>query len=134
MARGLGSHSGGAYDKSATQDIIDGDSLQGPIILLSGSADAINPHVAGNYIVTTAGVDAMTLAAPTAGADDGLSINIYSNTAYAHTLTATGLLQTGQSGKTGVLTFAAYAGCGCTLRAYGGYWQVLSSQSMTYTS
>ena len=135
MARGLKLHGGGSYDNSAQQDIMDGDSLQGTITLLTGTADVINAHVSGNYIITQSGAaDTMTLAAPTAGVDDGLSINIYSYTSQAHTLTATGLLQTGQSGKTGVLTFAAYPGCGCTLRAYNGYWQVISSQSMTYSS
>jgi hypothetical protein len=134
MARQVGNHSGGAYDTSAQQDIIDCDAFQGPLTVLSGTADVINAHVSGNYVINTGSADAMTLGAPTAGTDDNLSIVIYSNTAFAHTLTATGLLQTGQSGKTGVLTFAAFAGCGCTLRAFNGKWQVLGSQSMTYTS
>jgi len=105
-----------------------------PLTILTGGTDAINPHVPGNYIVNNAAAaDAMTLAAPISGVDDNVSILIYSNTAKAHTLTATGLLQTGQS-ATGVLTFAAFAGCGCALRAYQGAWQVLYSQSMTYSS
>ncbi len=134
MARGVGNHAGGSYDGSAQQDVIDGDAFEQLPTVLTGSADAINPHVAGNYIVSTAGVDAMTLAAPTTGVDDNLSIAIYSTTSNAHTLTATGLLQTGQSGKTGVLTFAAFPGCGCVLRAYAGKWQVIGGQSLTYTS
>ena len=134
MARNVFVHSGGSYDRSAMQDIGDADAFELPITVLSGTADAIPCHQSGNYIVTTGSADAMTLAAPTAGVDDNLSIAIYSSTAYAHTLTATGLLQTGQSGKTGVLTFAAYAGSGVSLRAYGGYWQVLGGQSLTYTS
>jgi hypothetical protein len=134
MARGIQNHGGGSYDASAQQDIADADAFESIITLLSGTADAINPHVSGNYVVTTGSADAMTLGAPTAGVDDNLSIAIWSNTAFAHTLTATGLLQTGQSGKTGVLTFAAFAGSGVSLRAYGGKWQVLGGQSLTYTS
>jgi len=134
MARGVQNHSGGAYDASAQQDLIDGDGFQGPITVLSGSADVINPHVSGNYIVNTAGVDAMVLGAPTAGVDDNLSIAIWSNTANAHTLTSTGNLLTGTSGKTGVLTFAGTAGSGVSLRAYGGKWMVVGAQTLTYTS
>jgi hypothetical protein len=135
MARCVLNHSGGSYDGSALQDAQDVNAYAGPIIVLTGTADAINPHVTGNYIVNNStGADAMTLGAPTAGVDDNLSISIYSNTAEAHTLTATGLLQTGQSGKTGVITFAAYAGSGVQLRAYQGKWQVLGGQSLTYTS
>jgi hypothetical protein len=133
MARGVSSHAGGVYDASAMQDLIDGDAFQGPITVLSGTADVINAHVSGNYIVNTGSADAMTLGAPTVGVDDNVSIVIYSATAFAHTLTATGLLQTGQN-KTGVLTFAAFAGCGCVLRAFNGKWQVIGSQTMTYTS
>jgi len=134
MARGLQNHGGGAYDASAQQDMIDGDGFQGPITVLSGSADVINPHVAGNYVVNTAGVDGIVLGAPTAGVDDNLSIAIWSNTANAHTVTSTGNLLTGTSGKTGVLTFAGVAGSGVSLRAYGGKWMVIGAQTITYTS
>lgn len=133
MARGLFSHSGGSFDRSEMQDLIDGDAFQGPITVLTGTADAINPHVAGNYIVNTGSADGITLAAPTAGTDDGLSIQIVSNTSYAHTLTATGLLQTGASG-TGVLTMAAYPGCTISLRAYQGKWQCVGLNGITVTS
>lgn len=133
MARGLFSHSGGAFDRSEIQDIIDGDSNQGPITTLSGTADAINPHIAGNYVVTTAAADGMTITAPTSGTDDGLSIQIVSNTNYAHTLTSSALFQSGASG-TNVLTMAAYAGCTIQLRAYQGKWQVLSINGITISS
>lgn len=135
MARSVFSHSGGSFDNSSMQDIGDTNPFALPITVLSGATDAIPCHQSGNYMVTIAtGIDAMTLKAPTAGADDGVMIAIYSNSAEAHTLTATGLLQTGQSGKTGVLTFGAYAGSGVVLRAYNAKWQVLYGQSLTYTS
>lgn len=99
---------------------------------LSASADAIPPHVSASYIITRAGVDAMTLAAPTAVVDDGLAISISSSTANAHTLTATGLLQTG-SANVNVATFAAQPGAGLNLVAYNGKWIVKSSVGITFS-
>lgn len=101
--------------------------------ILSGSADAIPAGAPGVYVVTTAGVDAMTLAAPPV-AENGNEIIVSSATANAHTLTSTGNLLTGNSGKTGVLTFAAVAGASVTLMAYNGKWIVTSSNAITFTS
>lgn len=131
-SRGVQNHSGGAFDESVKQDIVDGDSLQGPITLLTGVADAINPHVAGNYIIKTAAADLMTLAAPTPGVDDGLSIAIFSDTLFAHTLTATALLANGTALKT-TATFAAFRGAGIMLRAFNGVWQVISVSNVPLT-
>lgn len=127
------SHAGGSYDQTAQTDIYKTNPLSGPITYLTGSADPIPPHQPGNYVVTTAGVDAMTLAAPTAGIDDGLCILVCSGSANAHTLTATGLLATGAAG-TGLLTFAAFSGANCLLRAYNAKWQLISSTGITVTS
>lgn len=102
------------------------------LVALSGATDAVDPHTAANYEVATAGVDAMTLAAPTAGTDDGKVIRITSAGAHAHTLTATGLLQTG-SASVNVATFAADAGAGLTLMAYNAKWQVLSQIGITFS-
>jgi hypothetical protein len=93
---------------------------------------AIGPHTSAHYIITKAGVLADTLAAPTATTDDGLIIDIVSSTAYAHTVTATGLLGTG-SASVNVATFAAYAGAGMRLMAYQGKWLVLSSVGITFS-
>lgn len=101
-------------------------------LLLSGSTDAVNPHIQANYIVTTAGVDAMTLAAPTAGTDDGIELVISSDTSNAHTLTATGLLHTGTA-SVNVATFAAQKGAGVTLKTYNGKWKVLASVGITFS-
>jgi hypothetical protein len=101
-------------------------------IALSGSADAISPHTSGNYIITKAGVDAMTLAAPTATVDDSKTIVISSSTLHAHTLTATNLLSTGGAAVS-VATFAAYAGAGLTLKAYQGLWQVVAAVGITFS-
>lgn len=85
------------------------------------ASGAINPHQSANYVITKAGVAAMTLGAPTSGADDGVTIQIWSNTANAHTVTATGLFQDG-SANSNVETFAAHAGAALYLTAYQGKW------------
>lgn len=86
----------------------------------------------GTYVITKAGVAALTLAAPTAGVQDGTIINISSTTTNAHTLTATGLLQTGVAGVD-LATFAAFGGAGLTLMAYNGKWVVLYSVGITFS-
>lgn len=84
-----------------------------PAIFLSGSADAIPAGVAGVYVVKTAGVDAMTLAAPTL-AQEGNVIEVWSDTANAHTITATSLFANGTALKT-TATFPAFRGAGVHL-------------------
>lgn len=93
----------------------------------------------GRYIlITKAGVIALTLAAPTVGVQDGMVITITAaNGAFADTLTATGLLQTGGAGSPyttatfGVTT--AYNGASLTIYSWNGYWYVLSSQGVTFS-
>lgn len=92
---------------------------------------AISPSTAATYVITKAGVLAATLTAP-ATADNGKVITITSATANAHTLTATGLLQTG-SANVNLATFAAQPGAGLTLMAYAGKWNVVSSVGITFT-
>jgi hypothetical protein len=130
MARVLANQ--GAVTGDVIQQIIDCDSLQGPITQLTGTADALNPHVSGNYIIKTGSADAITLTAPTVGTDDNLSINIWSDTLFAHTVTATSLLANGTALKT-TATFAAFRGAGITLRAFNGVWQVLNNTAVTLT-
>lgn len=98
---------------------------------------AIDPHTAAKYVITKAGVLADTLAAPTAGAvsaggDDGKVIKIGNSTANAHTITATGLLQTGDA-TTDVITFTGSAGGGVELMAYNGKFIVLSANGVTFS-
>jgi len=130
MARALTNQ--GAVDGSLLQQVYDGDALQGPITLLTGTADAINPHVSGNYIVKTGSADAMTLGAPTPGTDDNLSIAIYSDTLFAHTITATSLFANGTALKT-TCTFGAFRGAGIVLRAFNGVWQVMAQTTAPLT-
>lgn len=101
-------------------------------IALAGATDAISPNLSGQYVVTTAGVDAMTLAAPTAVVDDGKTIIVSSDTTNAHTITATGLLHTGTA-SVNVATFAAQKGAGLTLKAYNGKWKVICAVGITFS-
>jgi len=101
-----------------------------PTAIAASGPVAVRPST--SYVVTKAGVAALTLAAPTATTDDGVIITIFSNTAFAHTLTATGLLNTG-SASVNVATFAAFAGAGLTLEAYQGKWMVISQIGVTFS-
>lgn len=131
--RGIGARSvGGGYSLDSQQDLIDTDSFQGQLTLLTGTTDAINPFVPGNYIIKTGGVDAITLAAPRAGLDDGLSINIWSDTLFAHTVTTVALFANGTALKS-IATFAAFRGAGLQLRAMNGVWHVIASSAVVFT-
>ena len=133
--RGVGARNvGGCYTQDGQQDILDGDSLQGQLIFLTGTTDVINPHVSGNYIVDAGAADAITLAAPTDGIDDNLSINIWSDTNFAHTITCPSALFTpGATTVKTIATFAAFRGAGVTLRAIDGFWQVLGQAGITFS-
>ena len=102
--------------------------LQGPFIQLSASG-AVNPHGSARYVVTKSTAAALTLGPPTSGADDGVSIEIFSTTAAAHTITAptAGQIVDGNSSTYNtVMTFNAKIGANCTLEAYQGKWYVTS--------
>lgn len=148
--RGVGARTGqaggGSYGFDAQQDIIDADCFQGSPTKLSGTTDNVTPlgpltqsglqtHLGGNYEVETAGVDAMTGVAPTAGVDDGLTIGVYSDTTNAHTITfATNCVADGAAGGPHhIITFAAFKGAGVLLRAWNGLWQVLGATGVTIT-
>ena len=110
-----------------------GDPAMGGVQLLA-TAGAI-PTQSGTYVITIASAGAFTLAAPTAGTQDGTVLTIYSSTAYAHTLTATGgTFYGGVVTNVTVYTFAAYAGSGITLMAYNGHWIVLGTVAGSFTS
>lgn len=93
---------------------------------------AIAPGTPAAYMITKAGVCGLTLGAPTVTTHDGQQIIVSSNTGFAHTITATGLLQTG-SAAVNLATFAAFAGASLTLIAYQGKWNVLCSVGVTFS-
>ena len=105
------------------------ESVDHPVIAYSANgALAVSPHTA---TLTKAGVNAMTLAAPTV-AQEGMIIRVVSQTANAHTITATGLIDDGVTGgsKT-TATFAAFAGASIELMASNLKWAVISKNVVT---
>lgn len=92
---------------------------------------AIDPHTPGRYIITKGSAAALTLGAPTAGAEDGLEIEISSATAFQHVLTATGLLQDGAA-HVNTATCAAQAGCSFSLTAFNGKWLAANYAGVTF--
>lgn len=130
-------HGGGSYDEDCKQDAFQTFLAQQPTPILLAASGAISADIPGVYMITKAGVAAMTLAAPTAGTEalggeDGMLITISSNTAFAHTITATGLLQTGTA-SVNAIAFPNVAGATVTLMAYGGKWNVISTGLGTYS-
>jgi hypothetical protein len=118
---------------SADGDVIEVAVLNVPVAntvtaYAANGALAIAP---GTATLTKAGVNAMTLAAPTA-AQEGLILRVVSQTANAHTITATGLIDDGVTGgsKT-TATFAAFAGASIELIASNLKWAVLSRNNVT---
>lgn len=97
-----------------------------PVIVLSGGTDAIPAHTPGTYMVTSAGVNAMTLAAPTVTTDDGIIIKVTLSTNAAHTITCTGgTLRPGTAAVTTV-NFASFRGSSIELMAWQGNWYVMA--------
>jgi VCBS repeat-containing protein len=84
-----------------------------------------------HVFVTKASAAALTLAAPTATAHDGVEIVIVSTTAAAHTVTVstTGMNDLGTSADVG--TFGVAKGNGMALVAYQGDWYVTSNIGVT---
>lgn len=118
------------FGSFANNELIFGETESGlrwPGIFLQGTADAIPAGVAAFYVVKTGSADAMTLAAPTA-AQEGNVIFIYSDTAFAHTITATSLFANGTALKT-TATFPAFRGAGCILRVCNLVYHVLANAS-----
>lgn len=96
------------------------------------SADVtLDPHSPGRYIITKATAAAITLGAPASGSEDGLQIQIFSSTAAAHVVTATGLLQDG-AGHANTATCAAQAGCSMVFTAFAGKWMATGDAGVTF--
>lgn len=80
--------------------------------------------------ITKASAAALTLAAPTATTHDGVTIDIISTTAQAHTVTYTDGFN-GGGASTDVGTFATAIGNGLRIQAYQGKWYVLNNIGVT---
>jgi len=95
------------------------------------SADGAITIKEGVVIITKGSAAALTLAAPTAGDDDGKELTIRSTTAFAHTVTiANGLAGAGASADVG--TFGAAASNGVDLYAYHGAWYARYNLNVTF--
>lgn len=97
------------------------------------ASGAINPRLPGFFVITKAGIAAMTLAAPTAGTDDGLEIEVSSNTAFAHSFTSAGNLLLSTTGVNSSITMPAFAGATVYFTAYQGKWIVATGGLGAYT-
>lgn len=94
---------------------------------LTGTADAIDPSVPAFYVVRGTAINAMTLAQPAVG-DEGVIIDIWSASAYAHTVTAaSNYFAVGASANKTVCTFPAFVGAGIKLRVCNQLYHLLGS-------
>ena len=99
-------------------------------IILAPANGAISIQ-SSTVIITKGTAAAMTLAAPTAGVHDGVTINIISNTAAAHTVTQTSPGFNSGSTASDVATFGAAIGNSMEIVAYNGAWLVTNLTGVT---
>jgi hypothetical protein len=91
---------------------------------------AINPS-SGLTVITKATAAALTLAAPTAGTDDGKVLTIVSTSAAAHTVTQANPGFNNGGTASDVATFGAAIGNNLTVVAYNGRWYITNSIGIT---
>lgn len=85
----------------------------------------------GKVVITKAGVCVLTLAAPSAGADDGKRLLITSTTANAHTVTQTSPGFNNGGAASDVATFTGAIGNGMEVVAYNGIWYTVQLRNVT---
>lgn len=84
---------------------------------------------AGIALLTKTSIGAYTLAAPSS---DGIGLTIVSRTAFAHVVTATGLIDDGVTGGSkNQITFAAFAGASIHLVSAGAKWNTVALKGTT---
>jgi hypothetical protein len=95
------------------------------------AADGAVTQKSGIVLITKGSAAVLTIAAPTAGDDDGKELTIVSTTAFAHTLTnaSPGFNNNGAASDVG--TFGAAKGNGVSLVAYNGAWYVIGNIGVT---
>lgn len=95
----------------------------------SYSADGAIAGSGGTHYLTKTSNGAYTLAAPAA---DGILLMIVSRSAFAHVVTATGLLDDGVTGGSkNTATFAAFVGASATFMSGGNKWNVIALKGVT---
>jgi hypothetical protein len=134
-----GASIGGAFDPNADYTFtgtITGGTFTGPSIVGGSSSSKENQvTISGDGAITIArstvlltkgSAAAITLAAPTA-AQAGTTIVIVAQSAFAHVVTATGLIDDGTTGGSkNTWTSAAFVGSAITLQAINLKWTVVS--------
>lgn len=130
---------GDAYDPAAV--VVTGGTITGATIVGGTSAakdqvttiagDGAITIQTGTIKLTKGSAAAITLAAPTA-AQEGTTLNVVAGSAFAHVITATGLLDDGVTGGSkNTATFGAFVGAAITLKAVGLKWSVISKNVCT---
>lgn len=103
-----------------------------PVVVVSADGAISIPSVDTKYIITKAGVAAMTLVDPTATTHDGLTLTFISVTANAHTLSnaaGSGFNAGGAGADVG--TWGGAKGDGIQITAYQGDWYVNYLRNVT---
>ena len=108
-----------------TASIVKGG-FQDSVQTASGSTDALT--FPGAVFITTAGVDATTLATPTAGTDDGKKIIVFDAGGHAHTITtaASKIVPAHH-----LATFGGTAGSWVEFEAFNGLWYPKANAGVT---
>lgn len=121
-----------AYNSTtATAGALVCDTLIAQTVVTTISGDAAATIAAGTVKLTKGSAAAITLAAPTA-AQEGTIMYFVSNSAFAHVITATGLIDDGiTGGSKNTATFAAFAGASITLMAINLKWSVIAKNVVT---
>lgn len=98
------------------------------VVYTADGAIAVEQH---NAILSKTSAIAATLAAPTAD-DEGIRIQFSAGTAFAHVVTATGLLDDGVTGGAkNTITLGAFVGASCEVMAYNLHWIVTNLKVAT---
>src|SRR5512138_3112925 len=95
------------------------------------SADGAITAKSGLVVITKGSAAALTLAAPTAGTDDGKILTILSTTAFAHTVTQAAPGFNGGGGGSDVATYGAAARNSMIIQAYNGNWYAINLTGVT---
>jgi hypothetical protein len=119
---------------TATSLSVNGNAITGkqPQTVVSADGAITIPTKSTTFVVTKAGVAAMTLADPTAGTHDGVRLTFLSATANAHTLSnaaGSGFNAGGAAADVG--TFGGAKGDNIVVEAYQGVWYVVSKTNVT---
>lgn len=116
---------GGTGSSGATLSV--GGNTASQIQVISATGAGVISIKSGTVFLTATGAATVTLAAPTAGTDDGCRLMIESTTAQAHTVTNTSPGFNNGSTASDVATFGTAIANGFEVVAYNGVWWTLNT-------